>query len=263
MISFSPFSRMSAGTIEYTPGWQLRNELEWTPLRASEVRLSANYYPLCARLQRGRWTLGAIIHDDFQHDPHVGPDGSWLGAYIPLSLRCYPIRLADVGADRPEEDIEIGTSTPTDGPRQVLRIREHDGTPSADLKRIHEGLLAMRADEDQIGAMLDLLAVAGLLAPFANTDKYLTVDASRFGHQSGLGLSAMVRRSIEPVELAVALIYSQRNLRDGIRPLEKQKQDKAPGEPGPSRELAIFDALNYRLDDSELYSADWLESLGA
>jgi hypothetical protein len=261
MIAFTPCSELKSATVEYDPGWQLRNELAWTPLRASEARLSAAYYPLCARRSAGRWHLGAIVEDDLQHAPLTAPDGRWLGAYVPISLRTYPVRLADARTGTLEKDVEIAVGAPTGRPRQVLRIRGDDGSPAAELKRTYEGLLAARAEQERLGAMLDLLAVAGLLVPLAGNETCMTVDAAAFAARSALALSAMARHSLEPIELAVAIVYSQRNLRQGVRPAEPKSEADSARASASTRELAMFEAMNYRLDDSDLYSADWLEGL--
>ena len=59
----------------------------------AEVGQVGSWMPIAFIEQAGRFVPMAMMCPMPEHNLFVGPDGQWLGGYVPASLRSYPFRL--------------------------------------------------------------------------------------------------------------------------------------------------------------------------
>ena len=68
-------------------------------LAAAEVSKAALALPLTFTNQQGQWSLCALLGFVPGQNLYVTPDGQWIGAYIPATLRAHPFHLGWEGTD--------------------------------------------------------------------------------------------------------------------------------------------------------------------
>ena len=64
-----------------------------TPIVLAEVVHVGSWMPILFVERPGRYVLSAMMSPVPKQNLFVGPDGQWLGGYMPSSLRSYPFRL--------------------------------------------------------------------------------------------------------------------------------------------------------------------------
>ena len=64
-----------------------------TPIVAAELARAALALPCAFLQQSGRYTLVAVLSLIAGRNMFVGPDGRWLGPYVPAVFRLYPFRV--------------------------------------------------------------------------------------------------------------------------------------------------------------------------
>jgi hypothetical protein len=265
MITYVPLARWVAPVVPIEPPLADLDRIGFLPLADGEVLLSAHYYPLAVRLDGPAPVIGALVRRDLLGRGLTGANGQWLGAYTPLSLRCFPLRLAGAPSADPLADFEIANLPRGDTKPKVVRIRDDKGAPTKELLAIHEGLKSVWDGQQKMRPGLDLLLVADLLVPILERgpekrpSQFHTVDRRRYVQFSKFTLEAMTRGSFGAVDLATALTFSQAHLHAEVRPAHVPLP--ATGETlitaADAALAAGIDTITPWLDTSELFPGAW------
>ena len=75
------------------PNYQFAAEVAVTPIVLAEVANVGAWMPIAFLERKGRYVPMAMMSPVPKHNLFVGPDGQWLGGYVPSPLRSYPFRL--------------------------------------------------------------------------------------------------------------------------------------------------------------------------
>ena len=152
------------------------------PVTGGELAQALVAMPIGFVEQAGRYTLVGLMAVKRGANLFVGPDGKWLGNYLPLSLRRYPFSLirregSDQGTLAIDEDSgvivdELGEN--------IARFFEADGTPSSATKAVTEFLGILEREQASTQQAVSALAEADVIKPWPLTvplgDEQLTVS---------------------------------------------------------------------------------------
>lgn len=165
LIAVSP--EAFAGQFWKHPGhYQYAVTTSFVPLSAAELRKAAAHLPLAFVQIAGEWQLVAILSLLENTNLLVGPQGQWLGGYVPAALRAYPFRLV-----RDEQQQGLVLATEATGAHLVPASEgqpffEQNGLPSAELQRVMNFLIELENGRVQITRAANALAAAGVLTPW-------------------------------------------------------------------------------------------------
>jgi hypothetical protein len=139
------------------------------PLVGVEFARIAIAMPIAFIEQSGRYVPVALLSPIAGRNFFVGPNGQWLGAYVPAALRGYPFSLARVeGSDKVVLciDEDSGWIVDSDANPDATRFFEKDGVPSAALKATLEFLGQIEQNRTATDVALAALADAGIIQPW-------------------------------------------------------------------------------------------------
>jgi SapC len=265
MIKHIALSLWPAPLIPIEPPFAELDTISWLPLADGELLLGAHYYPLAVRLDGASASIGAITRRDMMVRSLMGANGKWSGAYTPISMRCFPLRLSGAPTGNPLVDLEVAILPRKEVKPRLLKLKDEAGEATEELKSIHEGLTSVWDGQQHLQAAIDLLLVADLLVPIADPDEsdrqtiYHTIDRRKFAQFSKFGLEAMTRANFSAVEVATALTFSQAHLRADLRPPAVPASPAAESAVGgaDSALAAGIDTITPWLDTSELFPGAW------
>ncbi len=222
MFQAEPITRSKYGTLSWRPfaDWSFANDLESAPLTQTEVFAACKSLPFAFVKTEHGWGLAAILGVGQQKNLFVGPDGKWLGAYVPAYLRGYPFSTvmqndgqellsAAIGTDR------IGTDFPN-------RLFSEDGSFSKDFDKVVDFLRAVTADKAKTAAVCEQLATQGVITPwpikFINeaeervVDGYYKLDEAALSALPGDVLKSLMESGA--LKLALAQAISTTNMQN-------------------------------------------------
>jgi SapC len=264
MIPYLPLRRWTAPVVPIDPPLGELDRLADLVLAEGEIMLTAHYYPLAVRLDGADPTIVAIVRRNMLARSMIGPDGRWLGAYTPISLRCFPLRLASQPTDDPLADLEVANFKPASAQPKLLRIKDEAGAPTSELKAIYDGLKTVWESQQKMRAALDFLLAAELLVPIADPEggdkpsPYFAIDRRRAGQLSPRALEAMTRTTFGAVDLLTVLTFSQAHLRPDLRSPLATAPATADGAVVADTTLVTgIDTITPWLDTSPLFPGAW------
>ena len=224
-------------------------------LAAGELSRAALTLPLAFVGNEGHWSLCAVLGFATGQNLYVGPDGQWIGNYVPAALRTHPFHLGWEGGSATlcvDEDSDL---LPDDGTGEPIFDEGNDLSPRvrevwAFLSQIAQGVLAMEK-------AAHLLVDAGVIEPWPITiqgvDGAQTVSGLyriNEGALSALDETAFSRlRRAGVLGVAYAQLLSMGNLAD----LGKLAQARAEAE-AAARAKAEVKPMIMLPDDSTI---DW------
>lgn len=134
------------------------------PIAGEELAHAATQYAL-AFLEGERPTLVTLLGLRPQQNLYVGPDGRWLGQYVPAVLRGYPFKLM------PAENNQFAlgydeSSKLLAGPGEAEPFFDADGRPSERIQQILQFLIGVHKGIESIGRAGAKLSEHGLLEPW-------------------------------------------------------------------------------------------------
>ncbi|NJL07410.1 MAG: SapC family protein [Methylacidiphilales bacterium] len=238
--------------------------LAWQPVLYSEMHLCAHYFPLAVQFRRGLPLLGIVLDERFLARRLVAENGAWQGGYLPTAVRVYPFQAAGTNTD-PFEDLVVPARTSFLKPQDGIPLSDAEGAPSEHLRMLHRLSRQLTVDRQRSKAALDHLSIANLLVPILPPegqhalpkDHWLTVDPQKFRELDSGALAAMSRQRFASVDIAVALLFSQRLLRADCR----HRSHVVPSQSGAaSRPVDLFGLEDVVIDDGELLSHTDLEA---
>jgi hypothetical protein len=265
-MAFVPLNSIADQSFVPPKHFGFAQELGHVPLTLSEMHLSSFYFALAVRYRGEFPELCALLHEGYLSRSLAGPQGEWLGGYVPLAIRAHPFRLVNAATTGdPMNDLEAETPSPSLVPGGGVPLLEN-GKPSAALSQIYGMLNALREARRTLLPHLDRLFMADLMVPLPAPDGggdsgFFIVDRARFVRLSPRALMAMARQDFHAVEIATACTFSQRLLKREV--LGEQPAAAAgtgDATPAAPRDFAPswsgLDQLPAVLDEDELFSFD-------
>jgi hypothetical protein len=136
------------------------------PVVGAELARAALALPLAFLQEAGRFVPVAILSLTPGRNMLVGPDGRWLGRYIPASFRSYPFRLFPAQeTGRPVLCIEAdGDAAASETAGEDFFDQE--GNLSPVLKKIFDFLSEYERNRQATNVAVSVLAEAGLIQPW-------------------------------------------------------------------------------------------------
>ena len=221
----------------------------WVPVSTTELHLACRFYPLAVSLTAAGPRLGLILDDRYLRYRLRGENGQWLGAYQPIGARCFPFSIAQFGTD-PLADIVIDSDRIDECRAPTLLPADQARGLVAELHRLC-GLL--KRSEDALATALDQLLIADVLSPLKDVNAagatLLVIDSERLWRLGKPALGALGRHAFQSIDVAMAGLFSLRNLKPEFQPSKKTSATEhalAAIAPDP------IDDLGLALDDSEL-----------
>lgn len=170
MPSYAPVSRdRHAGRSYLRPvGYGVAAMEAVAPLVAAELPRAALAMPIAFVEQEGRFRLVALLSLQPGQNLYVGPDGRWLGAYVPAALRGYPFALLRQEATAQSVlcvDETSGLVVDAGTPGAEPFFAEGEG-PAAALGQVLDFLSKVEANRAASERAIDALAAAEVITPW-------------------------------------------------------------------------------------------------
>jgi hypothetical protein len=113
----------------------------------------------------GRYELMAVLSPTPGRNLFVGPDGRWLGSYIPAYLRAYPFRLlAREGTDESVLCVDEDSKLVVDGEGEDFFDADGNGAPA--VKPIFDVLIAVERSRKATQLAVSALSEVGVIQPW-------------------------------------------------------------------------------------------------
>jgi SapC len=133
----------------------------------AEVVKVGSWMPIVFVEQANRYVLMAMMCPMPGHNLFVGPDGQWLGGYIPASLRSYPFRLVrPEGSEQMALCVDEDSGLVKDADEKGENFFTADGKPSQSVSQLMEFLRQIEANRMATDLAMASLAEAGVIEPW-------------------------------------------------------------------------------------------------
>ena len=137
------------------------------PIVLAEVVHVGSWMPLVFIEQAGCYVPMAMMSPMPGQNLFVGPDGEWLGGYVPSSLRSHPFRLfRHEGSEQMTLCIDEDSGVIRDADEAGEPFFAADGKPSPSISAIMESLRQFEANRAATDLATASLAAAGVIAPW-------------------------------------------------------------------------------------------------
>ena len=139
------------------------------PIVGAEIGRAALAMP-CAfvpQQEAGRYTLVAALSPVPGRNMFVGPDGSWLGPYVPFWFRVYPFRVLPApGLDQPVLCVDEDSTLIVDRNAAGEDFFDAAGNLSPALKPVFDALMHVERNRKVTDLAVAALAQAGVIRPW-------------------------------------------------------------------------------------------------
>jgi hypothetical protein len=137
------------------------------PIVAAELARAAHAMPCAFLQQSGRYTLVAVLSIIAGRNMFVGPDGRWLGPYVPAVFRLYPFRALSTGqGDSVVLCVDEESKLVVDGSSAGEEFFDAQGNPAPVLKPAFDAALALERNRKSTELAIQALAQAGVIRPW-------------------------------------------------------------------------------------------------
>ncbi|WP_172124336.1 SapC family protein [Devosia sp. 919] len=154
-------------------GWQAPASYEFAktnhlvPISAAEIAHAARSMPLAFVQSGDRLVLVAMLSLLPGNNLFVGPDGKWLGPYIPAALRAFPFILANSGAGAAEQfTLAFDEASGLLSHEGTPFFAEDGVTPHARTSEMLQFLVQVRRGNDAVSTAVAALQAAEVLEPW-------------------------------------------------------------------------------------------------
>jgi len=166
MSKFVPVSReVSCGQGVAAPGgvWVCRWKCIHTFV-GPRIRQSSGFHADCLSRESGGYVPVALLSPVQNRNFFVGPNGQWLGAYIPAKLRAYPFGLLRAqGTDNLTLFIDQDSGLIVEGAEaDSEKFFDPDGNPATAIKAVFEFLQKNEAAQAHTDLAVAALAEGGV-----------------------------------------------------------------------------------------------------
>ena len=137
------------------------------PIVGAELARVAMSMPTAFAEQSGHYSLVVVLSLTAGRNMFVGPDGRWLGNYVPTSLRAYPFRLlARQGTDEVVLCVDEDSGLVVGENSVGEDFFDKDGNVSPALKAVLEFLTQVERTRKATDLAVSALAEAGVIRPW-------------------------------------------------------------------------------------------------
>jgi len=137
------------------------------PIVGTELGRAVLAMPCAFVQQSGRYVLVAVLSLVAGRNVFVGPDGRWLGRYVPAAFRLYPFRvLPTEGKDAVVLCVDEEGKLVVDGTSAGEEFFDAEGNPAPVLKPVFEAAMAVERDRKSTDLAVEALAQAGVIRPW-------------------------------------------------------------------------------------------------
>jgi hypothetical protein len=138
------------------------------PLGGSEFTHAVLAMPIGFVEKSGRYMPVALLGLAKGSNVFVGPDGQWLGSYVPAVFRTYPFSLEHrEGNEQTILCVDEDSNLIVDlGGENIEKFFVADGSPSATTNTIADVLRRIEHDQTQTGLAVAALSEAGVITPW-------------------------------------------------------------------------------------------------
>jgi SapC len=138
------------------------------PIVLAEIVHVGSWMPITFIEQAGRYIPMAMMSPMPGHNLFVGPDGQWLGGYVPASLRSYPFRLVRPaeGSEQMALCVDEDSGLVADADEKGENFFTADGKPSQSTSTLMEFLRGIEANRMATDLAVASLAEAGVMEPW-------------------------------------------------------------------------------------------------
>ena len=138
-----------------------------TPILLAEVIHVGSWMPIAFIQRSGCYVLVAMMCPMPGHNLFVGPDGQWLGGYVPSSLRCYPFRPArPEGSEQMILCIDEDSGLVKDAHEMGESFFTADGKPSQSVSTLMQFFARLKPTGCRRSLATAALAEAGVIEPW-------------------------------------------------------------------------------------------------
>lgn len=135
-----------------------------TPVVLAEIGLVGSWMPIAFTEQAGRFVPMAVMCPIPGRNLFVGPDGQWLGGYIPAAVRSYPFRLLrSEGSEQLTLCVDEDSGLVVDSNGTGEAFFTGDGKPSESVSGVIEFLRQIEGSRVATDLAMASLVEAGLI----------------------------------------------------------------------------------------------------
>jgi hypothetical protein len=143
------------------------SELSVAELIGGEFAAAVLALPIGFIQQGGSYLPVAVMSPVAGRNLFVGPDGQWLGAYLPATLRAYPFRLGRVAdSDNVSLCIDEDSLLVVDADGVAESFVDTEGNPTPATKEILNFLMEMERSRKATEIAVAALSNAGVIQPW-------------------------------------------------------------------------------------------------
>ncbi len=140
------------------------------PIGASELFDVAVAMPIGFVERSDRYVPVALMAVAPETNLFVGPNGQWIGRYLPVALRSYPFyRIHPKGAEQGTLAIDEDSGLVCDASDDAEKFFDADGNPTGRIREISEFLHRVDQDRMMIDFSVRALREAGVIKPWPAT----------------------------------------------------------------------------------------------
>lgn len=169
MSKFVPVSRSAHAKKAWRQpeGYQFAATEAVAPIVLAEILHVVAWMPIAFIEQAGRYVPMAMMSPMPGHNLFVGPDGQWLGGYVPAWLRSYPFRLIRAeGAERITLCVDGDSGLVVEANDGEEEFFDSDGALSSSVSRVLEFLRQLEGGRTTTDLAMASLVEAGVLEPW-------------------------------------------------------------------------------------------------
>lgn len=238
------------------PSYAFAAQTHLAPVVMAELGKATTSLPLAFVQQGDVFDLVAVMSLRPESNMLIGPNGRWMGTYVPAALRSYPFVLA-----RPPEakdpvlcvDMASGLIK-DDGSGEAILGADGKLTPA--VQEVFTFLGHIEQSRMQTRAAAAALARAGVLKPWALS---MEVQGKRMGIQGLLGVDEAALHKLDDEALlalrrahALPLAYAQLFASNLMQTLVQLTQARAQPQAGGAVDAATLKAMGIATDDGLL-----------
>lgn len=139
----------------------------YVPIGGSEFGRVANSMPIGFIELAGQFTPVAILSLTPKTNLFVGPDGRWLGPYVPMLFRTYPFRLLrTAGTDQFSLWVDADAQNVTDVAASTELFYESEGKLAPATRTMFDALVEFEKNRLQTALSMTALSSEGVLCPW-------------------------------------------------------------------------------------------------
>ena len=145
-------------------GYQFVAKEPLAPIVLGEAVQVGSWMPIVFVEQKGRYAPMAMMSPVPKQNLFVGPDGQWLGGYVPASLRSYPFRLMrPEGSEQMALCIDEDSGLVKDADEKGENFFTADEKPSPSVSQLLEFLRRIEGSRMATDLAMASLAEAGVI----------------------------------------------------------------------------------------------------